>query len=79
MQTHGEANEYNLTLSEARAISVAEILQENGIETYRINTKGHGSTFSNAALGSLDDYAEERKVKIQVFSSKSGADLAKIN
>jgi len=71
--------EYNLTLSETRADAVARILKENGIEDYRMHLKGHGSSFSNAALGSIDEYAQERRVNIQVFPSKDSANLANIN
>lgn len=74
----GEAN-YNITLSESRAESVAKILKEAGIEDYRLQVKGHGARFSSAALSSVEEYAEQRRVKIQVFPSKGSAGLASLD
>jgi outer membrane protein OmpA-like peptidoglycan-associated protein len=71
-------DEYNNVLSIERANSVADILLENGIEEERITVKGHGSRFSTATPGNLDEYAEERKVKIEVHSSKDNASFATI-
>jgi len=47
--------------------------------SYRMHLKGHGASFSNAALGSIEEYAQERRVNIQVFPSKDSADLAVVN
>lgn len=70
---------YNQILSEYRAHSVAEVLVENGVETDRISTQGHGTDFSDGLTTDTTQYARERKVKVQVFSSKGGADLAGVN
>jgi outer membrane protein OmpA-like peptidoglycan-associated protein len=72
-------SKYNIELSESRAESVAQILKEAGIEDYRLQTKGHGANFSSSALNSIDDYAQQRRVKIQVFPSKGSAGLASID
>lgn len=71
-------DEYNNVLSHERAKAVAAILEQNGIDPARISTRGHGSSFSKNAT-SADDYAQLRKVKVQVFSSKGGANLASAN
>jgi len=72
-------DEYNAVLSTERAKAVASILKEHGIETDRLTVKGHGSRFSSNTLSTLEEYALQRKVNVQVFSSKGGADLAVAN
>lgn len=72
-------DEYNNVLSNERALSVAEVLKESGIEETRITAKGHGSSFSTSISGNLDEYAKERKVKIEVHSSKDSASYASID
>lgn len=70
---------YNLELSKDRAESVAQILQAAGIPDYRLQIKGHGASFSNTSLESIEEYAQQRRVKIQVFPSKASANLASTN
>lgn len=72
-------DEYNNVLSSERALSVANILIENGVDSGRLTVKGHGSRFSTATPGNLDEYAEERKVKIEVHSSKDNASFATLD
>ena len=69
-------DESNKTLSEARANAVADVLTSSGVDAERITTKGHGSNFANNTPANSDDYALDRKVKIQIFPSKGGANLA---
>lgn len=69
---------YNQILSEHRAHAVADILVQNGIEANRISTQGHGADFSKGINEDTSHYAAERKVKVQVFSSKGGAELASV-
>lgn len=69
-------DEFNLVLSEERAFSVANVLASEGIEANRISAKGHGSRFSLGLSGDSDQYTQERKVKVEVFSSKGSTDLA---
>ncbi len=73
------SDEYNLTLSEERANTVVKILTNSGVEDYRINAKGHGSNFANTQPANAEDYAQDRKVNIQIFSSKGSAELATID
>lgn len=72
-------DEYNAVLSTERAKAVASILEEAGISVERLTVKGHGSRFSSSTIVSLDEYARQRKVNVQVFSSKGGAELASAN
>lgn len=70
------SDEYNNVLSRERAASVAKILSENGVPGYRIHTQGYGSNFSSGLTGELDDYAKERKVRIQIFNANERKGLA---
>ncbi len=68
------SDEYNEVLSKERAANVAERLKNQGIAMERMSTQGHGARF---ARGSDETgYAEDRKVKVEVFSSKGSANLA---
>ena len=67
---------YNIELSTDRAQTVANILKEAGISDYRMDVTGHGANFSSSSLSSLEDYAEQRRVNIQVFPSKESGRLA---
>jgi outer membrane protein OmpA-like peptidoglycan-associated protein len=72
-------DEYNAVLSNERAKSVATILEENGIDASRLSVKGHGSSFANTNMTSVEEFASQRKVNVQVFSSKGSASLASAN
>jgi len=72
-------NQYNIALSENRADSVAQILKQAGIPDFRLEVKGHGANFSSASLESLDEYSQQRRVKIQVFPSKGSSSLASVD
>jgi outer membrane protein OmpA-like peptidoglycan-associated protein len=61
----GSAN-YNLTLSENRAKSVAQYLTENGIDASRITWKGYGLTKPIGDNSTEDGRAENRRTEIKI-------------
>ncbi len=66
-------DEYNNVLSQERAKAVASQLIEAGIEPSRIEVHSHGATLAttiakDSSAFSLDQFALERRVHIEVFS-----------
>lgn len=59
-------DEYNNVLSSERALAVKHALESLGVESNRIISRGHGSSFSTAPKGDLEAYAQERRVDIQL-------------
>ncbi len=58
--------EYNQTLSEKRAASVANTLTANGIAALRISTQGYGERYPVADNGTVAGRALNRRVEINI-------------
>ncbi len=68
------SEEYNQTLSENRARSVAEYLQQRGVDGSRIATEGKGERFPRADNTTASGRAENRRVEIYVIpNAQTGA------
>lgn len=61
-------DEYNNVLSEYRARSVEDALNERGIQGYRIERRSVGADKSTAARGDHEAYAMERRVEIEILN-----------
>ena len=74
------SDEYNNILSQERANAVATLLIEDGVAPARIQAKGHGVQLSQGLTGDSEDYARQRKVRVEV-SAKAGVEtgLALVN
>ena len=72
-------DEYNNVLSAERAKAAAQILIDEGVDEKRISTRGFGSSLSTARSGDLDAYAKDRKVKIEIHSSRASGNYASLN
>lgn len=66
-------DEYNNVLSQERAAAIKTALEQLGVDPARIQSKGHGSSFSKASKGDLEAYAEDRRVDIHIESPSSSA------
>ncbi|WP_127845888.1 OmpA family protein [Psychroflexus aestuariivivens] len=56
----------NMKLSEARALSVKTYLVENGVEEFRLSSKGYGETKPIASNKTASGRAENRRVEINL-------------
>ncbi len=63
-------DEYNNVLSEHRAISVQQALENYGINTNRIERRAYGALQSSSSKGNYEAYAQDRRVDIEIFNSK---------
>jgi outer membrane protein OmpA-like peptidoglycan-associated protein len=71
-------DEYNMTLSEKRAGSVASYLRGKGIPSGRIRTKGYGETAPVASNETEDGRAQNRRVNFLITANeKMKADAKK--
>jgi outer membrane protein OmpA-like peptidoglycan-associated protein len=71
-------DEYNMTLSEKRAGSVATYLRAKGISSSRIRTKGYGETAPVASNDTEDGRAQNRRVNFLITANeKMKADAKK--
>lgn len=59
-------DEYNNVLSHERALTVKNVLVEQGIAEERIQVYSYGSSRSSANRGDMDDYTQERRVGIKL-------------
>jgi outer membrane protein OmpA-like peptidoglycan-associated protein len=66
------STEYNTTLSQDRAESVAAVLQNAGLDKDRIMIEALGAD-GGSATGNLDDYAMQRRVSVKLFAGKPSA------
>lgn len=66
---------YNQVLSQYRAHSVANNLIAAGISAKRIDSYAHGASQSTATIGSAEEYAQERRVGIQIFNPEQQQDV----
>jgi outer membrane protein OmpA-like peptidoglycan-associated protein len=57
---------YNLRLSEERAESVADVLTAEGVESFRIQTKGYGESFPKVQTAEGIDEPRNRRVEITI-------------
>jgi outer membrane protein OmpA-like peptidoglycan-associated protein len=64
--------EYNTTLSQERAESVAAVLHSAGLDKDRIMIEALGADGASAT-GNLDDYAMQRRVSVKLFTGKPSA------
>ena len=62
--------EYNQTLSEKRAASVANTLTANGIAALRISTQGYGERYPVADNGTAAGRALNRRVEINIRATQ---------
>lgn len=58
--------EYNLGLSERRALAVFEYLSSNGISAARLKSAGHGESGPVADNGTSDGRAQNRRVELNI-------------
>lgn len=63
-------DEYNMTLSEKRAGSVATYLRAKGIASNRIRTKGYGETAPVASNDTEDGRAQNRRVNFLITANE---------
>jgi outer membrane protein OmpA-like peptidoglycan-associated protein len=63
--------EYNQALSERRALAVRQVLQNNGIESARIDFKGYGEDFPVATNETMAGRQMNRRVEI-IISDEAG-------
>ena len=61
-------DEYNNVLSDQRALTVQTALEQEGIESYRIERRAFGSDKSEAIKGDYEAYAMERRVDIEIYN-----------
>lgn len=64
-------DEYNNVLSSERAKSVANLLEEQGIEKERIDIFAYGSSKADPEKKDYDSFAFARRVNIEVFTQDS--------
>lgn len=57
---------YNQTLSERRAVAVADYLVSRGVEPARLETLGYGETQSIASNDTVEGRAQNRRVEIKI-------------
>ena len=60
------SDEYNQTLSERRAISVADYLSGRGVQSVRIGTRGYGKTQPIASNDTEQGRATNRRVEVKI-------------
>ena len=60
------SDEYNQTLSERRAISVADYLSGRGVQSARIGTRGYGKTQPIASNDTEQGRATNRRVEVKI-------------
>lgn len=64
------SHDYNMSLSERRASSVATFLRNNGIVSSRIKTRGLGETDPKVANDTEDGRAENRRVEFVITANQ---------
>lgn len=62
------SDEYNHVLSLERARAIAHALEILGVESERIQLRGHGADLSRAPKGDLIAYAHERRAEITILA-----------
>jgi outer membrane protein OmpA-like peptidoglycan-associated protein len=70
-------DEYNMTLSEKRASSVASYLRGKGVSSSRIRTKGFGETAPVASNDTEDGRAQNRRVNFLITANEKMKEDAK--
>lgn len=68
------SDDYNLTLSERRADSVRDFLQQSGLKDVPIRTEGHGEREPRLANSSDENRSRNRRVDI-TFVTKEGEEI----
>ena len=63
---------YNQTLSERRALAVADYISGHGVQSARIGTKGYGKTQPIASNATEDGRAANRRVEIKIVPVTRG-------
>jgi len=71
------ADDYNMTLSEKRASSVATYLKGKGVAASRIRTKGYGETAPVASNDTEDGRAQNRRVNFLITANAKMKEDAK--
>ena len=71
------ADDYNMTLSEKRASSVATYLKGKGVASSRIRTKGYGETAPVATNDTEDGRAQNRRVNFLITANEKMKEDAK--
>jgi outer membrane protein OmpA-like peptidoglycan-associated protein len=71
------ADDYNMTLSEKRASSVATYLRGKGVAASRIRTKGYGETAPVATNDTEDGRAQNRRVNFLITANEKMKEDAK--
>ncbi|MBO9200886.1 MULTISPECIES: OmpA family protein [Niastella] len=71
------ADDYNMTLSEKRASSVATYLKSKGVASSRIRTKGYGETAPVASNDTEDGRAQNRRVNFLITANAKMKEDAK--
>lgn len=64
-------DEYNNVLSEARAITVKDVLEVAGIKPERIEVHGYGSSYALSGEADTEAYARDRRVEIDLITTES--------
>jgi outer membrane protein OmpA-like peptidoglycan-associated protein len=70
------ADDYNQSLSERRAQSVAQYAIAQGVSASRINTKGYGEAQPVASNDSESGRAQNRRVEVAIFANEQLKDKA---
>jgi outer membrane protein OmpA-like peptidoglycan-associated protein len=71
------ADEYNMTLSEKRANSVADFLISKGVDPSRVQRKWYGETQPKYANDSEENRSKNRRVEVGVFANEKMKEEAK--
>lgn len=61
---------YNEDLSERRAVSAAEYVQEQGIDSSRLNTVGRGESEPVASNDTAEGRQQNRRVEVAIYASE---------
>lgn len=64
------ADDYNMTLSEKRAKSVADYIIQLGVDPSRITTKGYGETQPVASNETAEGKTQNRRVEMAIFANE---------
>jgi outer membrane protein OmpA-like peptidoglycan-associated protein len=71
------SDDYNLRLSERRAVAARSYLVSQGVPSSRIRTAGRGETEPIADNATAEGAAQNRRVEIAIFANEAAREAAK--